>query len=128
LRRNSRRRNYSQYLTDYVKLPGTQMGFVTSAIGFLGQVFLPGLSDVIGRKPVGLLFGWLITRCVLARDAEYAAVDVRAPGSARAYAAVSLLCWTVAIISGRLLAYYTYATSVAAVAAGFAPTCRSCHS
>jgi predicted MFS family arabinose efflux permease len=46
------------YLTDYVKLSGTQMGFVTSAIGFggfLGQVLLPGISDVIGRKPVGLL-------------------------------------------------------------------------
>jgi MFS family permease len=51
-----------QYLTDFVKLPGTQMGFVTSAIGFggfLGQVFLPGLSDAIGRKPVGIL-GFLV--------------------------------------------------------------------
>jgi hypothetical protein len=57
---------------------------------------------------LGLLFGWLITRSVLARDSEYSAVDARAPGSARAFAAVSLLCWTIAIISGRLLAYYTY--------------------
>jgi hypothetical protein len=57
---------------------------------------------------LGLLFGWLITRGVLARNSEYSAVDARAPGSARAFATVSLLCWTIAIVSGRLLAYYTY--------------------
>ena len=46
------------YLTDYLKLSTTQMGFVTSAIGFggfLGQVVLPGLSDVIGRRTVAIL-------------------------------------------------------------------------
>jgi hypothetical protein len=57
---------------------------------------------------LGLLFGWLITRSVLARDSEYSAVDARAPGTARAFAAASLMCWAIAIISGRLLAYYTY--------------------
>jgi predicted MFS family arabinose efflux permease len=43
------------YLVDYLGLSLQQMGLVTSAIGFggfLGQVILPGLSDVIGRKPV----------------------------------------------------------------------------
>jgi predicted MFS family arabinose efflux permease len=46
------------YLVDYLKLDVQQMGFVTSAIGFggfLGQVVLPGLSDVVGRKTVAIL-------------------------------------------------------------------------
>jgi predicted MFS family arabinose efflux permease len=46
------------YLVDYLKLDTQQMGFVTSAIGFggfLGQVVLPGASDVIGRKTVAIL-------------------------------------------------------------------------
>jgi predicted MFS family arabinose efflux permease len=45
------------YLIDYVKLDSQQMGFVTSAIGFggfLGQVVLPGVSDVLGRKTVAI--------------------------------------------------------------------------
>jgi predicted MFS family arabinose efflux permease len=45
------------YLVDYLKISTAQMGFVTSAIGFggfLGQLALPALSDVIGRKPVAV--------------------------------------------------------------------------
>jgi len=41
------------YLTDYLKLTPTQMGFVASAAGFggfLGQFSLPAISDLIGRK------------------------------------------------------------------------------
>jgi MFS family permease len=82
------------YLTDYVKLPGTQMGFVTSAIGFggfLGQVFLPGLSDIIGRKPVGLigfiggaLFVWLF--------AGAGATAGTSPGILFAYLFVACFC------------------------------------
>jgi len=43
------------YLLNYVKLSGTQMGFVTSAIGFggfAGQLILPWLSDMAGRRNV----------------------------------------------------------------------------
>ncbi len=57
------------YLTDYLKLSTSQMGFVTSAIGFggfFGQFGLPGLSDLFGRRimgvigfAVGALFLWL---------------------------------------------------------------------
>jgi predicted MFS family arabinose efflux permease len=50
------------YLIDYEKLSTAQMGFVTSAIGFggfLGQLGLPGVSDLIGRKSVAVL-GFLI--------------------------------------------------------------------
>jgi predicted MFS family arabinose efflux permease len=46
------------YLTDYVKVPSTQMGFVTSAIGFggaLGQFGLLTLSDFIGRRVATVL-------------------------------------------------------------------------
>lgn len=45
------------YLVDYLKLTTVQMGFVTSAIGFggfLGQVVLPGASDLLGRKIVAV--------------------------------------------------------------------------
>jgi predicted MFS family arabinose efflux permease len=45
------------YLVDYLKLSMQQMGFVTSAIGFggfLGQVILPGASDLLGRKTVSI--------------------------------------------------------------------------
>ena len=50
------------YLDGYLKLTPVQMGFVTSAIGFggfLGQVVLPGASDVLGRKTVAIL-GFLL--------------------------------------------------------------------
>jgi predicted MFS family arabinose efflux permease len=46
------------YLVDYLKLTTGQMGFVTSAIGFggfLGQLVLPGVSDLMGRKLVAIL-------------------------------------------------------------------------
>jgi len=46
------------YLVDYLKLSTTQMGFVTSAVGFggfLGQLVLPGLSDLWGRKLMAVL-------------------------------------------------------------------------
>jgi len=54
------------YLVDYLRLSTTEMGFVTSAIGFggfLGQLALPALSDIIGRKPVavgGFVFATLL--------------------------------------------------------------------
>ena len=46
------------YLSDYLKLSTTDQGLVTSAIGFggfLGQLILPGVSDVAGRKFVTVL-------------------------------------------------------------------------
>jgi MFS family permease len=46
------------YLVDYVHLTTPQMGFVTSAIGFggwLGQISLPGSSDLVGRKRVAVV-------------------------------------------------------------------------
>lgn len=46
------------YLVDYLKLTGPQMGFVTSAIGFggaLGQLGLLTVSDFIGRRTTTML-------------------------------------------------------------------------
>jgi MFS family permease len=46
------------YLTNALGLTPTQMGFVTSAIGFggfFGQFGWPGLSDKFGRKPLAIL-------------------------------------------------------------------------
>ena len=43
------------YLENFIRLDVTQMGVVTSAIGFggfCGQFSWPGLSDKVGRKPV----------------------------------------------------------------------------
>src|SRR4029079_8646345 len=46
------------YLVDYLKLSQSQMGFVTSALGFggfVGQFGVPGISDVLGRRVTGVL-------------------------------------------------------------------------
>ena len=46
------------YLTNVLRLSATQMGAVTSAIGFggfFGQFGWPGLSDRYGRKPLAIL-------------------------------------------------------------------------
>ncbi|PSJ63576.1 MFS transporter [Pseudaminobacter soli (ex Li et al. 2025)] len=46
------------YLVDFLKLTGPQMGFVMSAIGFggfLGEFGVPGISDLIGRKIAAFL-------------------------------------------------------------------------
>jgi predicted MFS family arabinose efflux permease len=46
------------YLADYLKLSTTEQGLVTSAIGFggfFGQLVLPGVSDIMGRKLVTVL-------------------------------------------------------------------------
>jgi MFS family permease len=53
------------YLTDVMRLPMTQMGFVMSAVGIgavLGGFSLPALSDLLGRKPV--LVGASALACV----------------------------------------------------------------
>ncbi|MGA2715600.1 MAG: MFS transporter [Bryobacteraceae bacterium] len=45
------------YLVDYLKLSGEQMGFVMSGLGFggfIGQFALPGLSDLLGRRAVAV--------------------------------------------------------------------------
>jgi predicted MFS family arabinose efflux permease len=55
------------YLIDYLKLDTSQMGFVTSALGFggfIGQFALPGLSDHLGRRVVAI-GGFLATAALI---------------------------------------------------------------
>ena len=55
------------YLVDYRHLTIAQMGFVTSAIGFggfIGEFAIPGLSDIVGRRPVCVVT-FLITAVAL---------------------------------------------------------------
>ena len=45
------------YLVDYLHMTPGQMGFITSALGFggfFGQFVIPGLSDIFGRKWMGI--------------------------------------------------------------------------
>jgi hypothetical protein len=92
------------------------MGFVTNFLSgvmlfsidarkdYYSPLFRIKLSSII----VGLILGALITRRVLSHEDEYSAVDARAPSSAKLLAVGSLLCWTGAIVAGRLMAYFTY--------------------
>jgi predicted MFS family arabinose efflux permease len=55
------------YLIDYLRLNTSQMGFVTSALGFggfIGQFALPGLSDILGRRLVAIT-GFLATAVLI---------------------------------------------------------------
>jgi MFS family permease len=55
------------YLVDYLHLSTSQMGVVTSALGFggfVGQFALPGISDILGRKIVAVL-GFAATAVML---------------------------------------------------------------
>jgi MFS family permease len=64
------------YLVDYLKLTTAEMGFVTSAIGlggFLGQLALPALSDLVGRKPVALC-GFVFASALVYAFAQVSAV------------------------------------------------------
>jgi len=48
---------FPSYLTDYIGLPVTDIGFVLSAVGFgaaAGTISMPAVSDFIGRKAVML--------------------------------------------------------------------------
>lgn len=56
------------YLTDYLKLSMSEMGLVTSAIGFggfVGSLGLPALSDRIGRKPALYLCFVICLICIV---------------------------------------------------------------
>jgi hypothetical protein len=57
---------------------------------------------------LGLILGAIITNTVLKREDLYSAPGARAPAPARALAVLSLVCWASAIVTGRLLAYFTY--------------------
>jgi hypothetical protein len=90
------------------------IGFCTNAISgvmlfsvdakkdFYSTLFRVKLSAIA----IGLILGAIINSQVLADSRE--AGHVQAPARAKILAALSLCCWASAIVSGRLLAYFTY--------------------
>jgi hypothetical protein len=93
---------WTGFLTNFVS--GVMLFSIDARKDYYSPLFRFKLSSIV----VGLILGALITRRVLNHDKEYGAVDARAPSSAKALAVGSLLCWTGAIIAGRLMAYFTY--------------------
>lgn len=57
---------------------------------------------------VGLILGALLNRSLLSVGDEYARPDSDASRRAKTMAALSLICWTAAIVTGRWLAYTTF--------------------
>jgi|HubBroStandDraft_5_1064220.scaffolds.fasta_scaffold195776_2 hypothetical protein len=56
----------------------------------------------------GLIIGVLLNRSLLSVGDEYALPDSNAPRKAKTLAALSLICWLAAIVTGRWLAYTTF--------------------
>lgn len=78
-----------------------------SPVKFLdNNLFRAKLSLIVA----GLIFGAFLNTSLLTRGDEYAlAGDAVAPPRAKTLAVLSLGCWIAAIITGRLLAYSTFA-------------------
>lgn len=90
------------YLIDYVHLTPTQMGLVTSALGFggfVGQFGIPGLSDVFGRKVMAI--GSFLCSAVLIR--VLASVGANTPLLFALLFVISLCCLgVVALLTGPI--------------------------
>ena len=83
-------------------------GILLFSIDAKKDYYSPLFRIKLSSIAVGLILGTLIKRRVLDHDIEYAAVEASAPSFAKVLAVVSLLCWITAIVSGRLLAYFTF--------------------
>jgi hypothetical protein len=57
---------------------------------------------------IGLILGTIIKNKVLAAPSAFQSPTAGTSGGAKLMASASLLCWIGAIISGRLLAYFTF--------------------
>jgi hypothetical protein len=93
---------WTGFFTNFIS--GVMLFSIDAKKDYYSALFRIKLSSIV----VGLILGALITRRVLSHEMEYAAVDARAPSSAKLLAVGSLLCWTGAIVAGRLMAYFTY--------------------
>jgi hypothetical protein len=83
-------------------------GIMLFSIDAKKDYYSPLFRIKLSSIAIGLILGTLIKRRVLDQDIEYAAVEASAPSFAKVLALVSLLCWMTAIVSGRLLAYFTF--------------------
>lgn len=92
------------------------IGFCTNAVSgvmlfcidakkdFYSTLFRVKLSAIA----IGLILGAIINSQVLVDSRELNQAHAQAPARAKALAVLSLICWVSAIVSGRLLAYFTY--------------------
>ncbi|MDP9083190.1 MAG: hypothetical protein M3N50_05425 [Pseudomonadota bacterium] len=92
------------------------VGFFTNAISgamlfsvdakkdYYSTLFRTKLSIIA----IGLILGALIKSSVLDKVQEFSAADAQAPARAKVLATLSLFAWLGAIVTGRLLAYFTF--------------------
>jgi hypothetical protein len=85
-------------------ISGTMLFAIDAKKDFYSNLFRTKLSAIA----VGLILGTIIKSKVLNAPSARAAPEANTSGHAKVLAVLSLLCWTGAIISGRLLAYFTY--------------------
>jgi len=88
------------YLTDAIHLSGTQMGFVMSGLGlggFLGQIVLCGVSDMVGRRPA-VSTGFLLAAIALILFALVAHEPL--PLFGLLFMAAFFCCGVIAMLSG----------------------------
>jgi hypothetical protein len=83
---------------------GAMLFSVDAKKDFYSNLFRSKLSAIA----IGLILGEIIRRTVLATPGAYASADAHTPPRAKVLAVFSLLAWIGAIVSGRLLAYFTY--------------------
>ena len=90
------------YLIDYLHLSPSQMGFVTSALGFggfVGQFGVPGLSDIFGRKVMAI--GSFLGAAVLIRVFSF--IGANTPVLFALLFIISLCCLgVVALLTGPI--------------------------
>jgi hypothetical protein len=85
-------------------ISGSMLFCIDAKKDYYSGLFRTKLSAIA----VGLILGTLIKNRVLATPEAYASVSANTSRGAKALATLSLLCWVGAIISGRLLAYFTF--------------------
>jgi hypothetical protein len=83
---------------------GTMLFAIDAKKDFYSNLFRTKLSAIA----VGLIIGTIIKNKVLNAPSAHSAPDANASGQAKVLAVLSLVCWVGAIVSGRLLAYFTY--------------------
>jgi hypothetical protein len=83
---------------------GSMLFCIDAKKDFYSGLFRTKLSAIA----LGLILGTLIKNRVLASPDAHASANAGTSGGAKVLATLSLLCWIGAIVSGRLLAYFTF--------------------
>jgi hypothetical protein len=83
---------------------GVMLFTIDAKKDFYSGLFRTKLSAIA----IGLILGSIIKSKVLSAPSAFETPSANTTAGAKALASVSLLCWIGAIISGRLLAYFTF--------------------